>query len=37
MVHDGKLFRDNHDAFAVPGRLDDPASQLDFDPCIGFP
>ena len=37
MVHDGKLFRDNHDAFAVPGRLDDPASQLDFDPCIGLP
>ena len=37
MVHDGKLFRDNHDAFAVPGSLYDPASQRDGKACIGLP
>src|SRR5689334_16435839 len=32
IVHDRKLLRDNHDALAVLGSLDDPASQQDFDP-----
>jgi hypothetical protein len=37
MVHDGKLFRDNHDTFGAGGSLYDPASQLDFMACIGLP
>ena len=37
MCHDGKLFRDDHDAFAVFSSLDNPAAQLTLMPESDLP